>query len=348
MQNRHAISVVSRITPKRVIIGRPNALPGMSISTSISPGPATAAVASWRLKDLGGAVHVGVEGVKLSPARNSALSDRLDVARVQGVALFAVRQHGAWVLAASLTDDVYKVLVMGDSKGPRLHNGELVHSGDLVVLPPASRHVLVGTGGDFVCVEIPTPMFEAAVGSDRWSREKLGWHLPGADVDGRMHRQVQEMTLGLCTGKPPTSGALLKLQEQLFATLAVEAPHAVALPPSKQGHHKVFLRAFDHMNDHLREDVYMAELSRVSGLSERSLRQVFRDYTTVPPMVFLNRLRYQRAQRNLLWGDCDSTSVKFAALDSGFTDLGRFSVNYRKLFGEKPSETLGRAVERTR
>jgi AraC-like DNA-binding protein len=32
--------------------------------------------------------------------------------------------------------------------------------------------------------------------------------------------------------------------------------------------------------------------------------------------------------------------VKEAALDNGFWDLGRFSVEYRKLFGESPSVTL--------
>ena len=33
-------------------------------------------------------------------------------------------------------------------------------------------------------------------------------------------------------------------------------------------------------------------------------------------------------------------SVTDVAFSLGITELGRFAVNYRKLFGEKPSETL--------
>jgi AraC-like DNA-binding protein len=34
--------------------------------------------------------------------------------------------------------------------------------------------------------------------------------------------------------------------------------------------------------------------------------------------------------------------VKRAAYDAGFTEMGRFSVEYRRFFGESPSDTLHR------
>ena len=37
------------------------------------------------------------------------------------------------------------------------------------------------------------------------------------------------------------------------------------------------------------------------------------------------------------------TTVTRAALASGFSQLGRFAVEYRRVFGERPSETLRRA-----
>jgi AraC-like DNA-binding protein len=39
------------------------------------------------------------------------------------------------------------------------------------------------------------------------------------------------------------------------------------------------------------------------------------------------------------------TSVTQAALNAGFTDLGRFSTYYRRLYGESPSLTRRRAAE---
>ena len=38
-------------------------------------------------------------------------------------------------------------------------------------------------------------------------------------------------------------------------------------------------------------------------------------------------------------------SVTQAALNAGFTDLGRFSAYYRRLYGESPSLTRKRAAE---
>jgi len=37
-----------------------------------------------------------------------------------------------------------------------------------------------------------------------------------------------------------------------------------------------------------------------------------------------------------------TTTVTAVAMDHGFFQLGRFSADYRRAFGELPSETLGR------
>jgi hypothetical protein len=50
-------------------------------------------------------------------------------------------------------------------------------------------------------------------------------------------------------------------------------------------------------------------------------------------------------RRALLTADANKTSVTRIVTDHGFWELGRFSVAYRTLFGEPPSETLRRPVE---
>jgi AraC-like DNA-binding protein len=54
-------------------------------------------------------------------------------------------------------------------------------------------------------------------------------------------------------------------------------------------------------------------------------------------------LRLSRARRALIARD-RSVSVAEIATRHGFTQLGRFSVEDREMFGQKPSETLRRAV----
>jgi AraC-like DNA-binding protein len=50
--------------------------------------------------------------------------------------------------------------------------------------------------------------------------------------------------------------------------------------------------------------------------------------------------RLSEARRALLAADCKRVTVTEIATSFGFLELGRFSVEYRKVFGENPSQTL--------
>lgn len=60
------------------------------------------------------------------------------------------------------------------------------------------------------------------------------------------------------------------------------------------------------------------------------------------PAEVLRVARLECARRQLRAADPALTSVTEIALNCGFRHLGRFSVQYREAFGEKPSETLRR------
>jgi AraC family ethanolamine operon transcriptional activator len=59
-------------------------------------------------------------------------------------------------------------------------------------------------------------------------------------------------------------------------------------------------------------------------------------------MQFLRNIRMEEVRAGLLQPN-ESTSVSSEASHWGFLHFGRFSNEYRALFGELPSETLRRA-----
>lgn len=76
--------------------------------------------------------------------------------------------------------------------------------------------------------------------------------------------------------------------------------------------------------------------------SQGTLENAFKSTTGLSPLAFFQRRRLNHARSLLLRASPDEMNVTQIALGLGFTELGRFSVTYRSLFGEKPSETLWR------
>ena len=86
--------------------------------------------------------------------------------------------------------------------------------------------------------------------------------------------------------------------------------------------------------------VYLADLCGAVGVPERTLRDTFQTMLGVSPLKYLQLRRMRQARATLQQADKGTHSVKAIALDNGFWELGRFAVEYKRLFGESPSETL--------
>jgi len=73
-----------------------------------------------------------------------------------------------------------------------------------------------------------------------------------------------------------------------------------------------------------------------------AVAQHFRDFKGTSPIRFLRAARYDRVREALGRAEPTETITEIAA-KWGFGHLGRFSVEYRRRFGESPSATLRRA-----
>jgi AraC-like DNA-binding protein len=97
-------------------------------------------------------------------------------------------------------------------------------------------------------------------------------------------------------------------------------------------------RLLAYLREHSSEPLYVSDVGAALGLSERTLRLIFREILGASPADFLRRRRLHLARRAMRSGQADT--VTGAATEFGFFDLGRFAGAYRALFGESPSQTL--------
>ncbi len=112
------------------------------------------------------------------------------------------------------------------------------------------------------------------------------------------------------------------------------------VPPVSPGFVK---RVEEFIDANADRPITIEDLSAHAGVSTRSLFAGFKKYRNTTPMAHLRFVRMQRAHRDLRSPPNRNTTVTEIALNWGFAHLGRFTAEYRKMFGESPSETLKQA-----
>ncbi len=135
---------------------------------------------------------------------------------------------------------------------------------------------------------------------------------------------------------------LRAVEDQLASWLArriVAASGLVELSPASR---QVVERVNTWIRAHAAQPMSLDELRTVAGVSARTLQEacLARWGQTPIELVASRRLEIARA----LLSSGRAPTVTAAALHSGFSHLGRFSVVYKRAFGESPSETLARTA----
>ncbi|WP_433738559.1 helix-turn-helix domain-containing protein [Pseudomonas putida] len=116
--------------------------------------------------------------------------------------------------------------------------------------------------------------------------------------------------------------------EELRDVLGVKLPHYL-------------IRARQYIHDNARETLHLEDIEAAAGVSRFKLFEAFRKYFALSPMAYLKKHRLNAVRQEIL-EQRSARNISAIALGWGFTHLGRFSVEYRKLFDESPSMTLQR------
>jgi AraC-like DNA-binding protein len=243
--------------------------------------------------------------------------------------------------------------------GPRSSgtvNGLLVHPELMLAAEPETEVVFVTHPGyESITFLLPPADIRAHL---RDRRREDDFHFPsGAETlqaDAAMVRRLFDWGKRLVDTaahqpalfndrKDERAAAQVEMVETLLATLGATRDFA---PKGADHVHQsqtlVVKAAEDYALSHVDQRVYVTDLCRAAGVSERALEYAFKEVMGLTPVAYLIRLRLHRVRQALLAATHGSTTVSAVALDWGFWHFGEFSRAYKGCFGELPSDTLRR------
>src|SRR5262249_10139371 len=124
-----------------------------------------------------------------------------------------------------------------------------------------------------------------------------------------------------------------------FAGLLARPNHdRTACQPSNRA--RLVRRAEDYLRANLGHPLSMFDLCREFDVSERTLRYAFQEARGLSPMAYFKARRLNVVRQELKAAPADTTTVQEIAQRWGFWHTGEFAADYRRLFGELPSQTF--------
>ena len=166
---------------------------------------------------------------------------------------------------------------------------------------------------------------------------KRGWNVEALQCE--LESFLSDPTVVGATGSNPNSARHEALLDLLTRHLQPPAQSVETLPVRRY----LAAAAADYLRAHAREPVSIASLCRELGARERTLFLGFKERYGLSPYAYLTMLRMDAARKAMLSAP-PGVRVTEIALQSGVTHFGRFSMEYRRRFGESPSETLSHDV----
>ena len=104
------------------------------------------------------------------------------------------------------------------------------------------------------------------------------------------------------------------------------------------------LRIFKQFKDFVYSDSSLpfisSELCSLTGASERTLQYTIKDFTGLTPAQYYKAVKLSFVRDRLLKSDSGNTKINQLACEFGFWHTAQFATDYRKQFGELPSDTL--------
>lgn len=143
-------------------------------------------------------------------------------------------------------------------------------------------------------------------------------------------------------GQEQAARWLIDLARPIASGHVVEMRDGLALGRPRRPRAEIIERACEMVEAHSGASIRIDDLADAAGVSIRTLNYAFREQMGVSPRQFVRAYTLNAARTALLSAKIGSARVSDIAARLGVWEWGRFSRDYRQLFGELPSETLRR------
>lgn len=282
----------------------------------------------------------------------------MDHLRIGGVGLVSM-EYGSDVLVTPGALDNFYLLQIPIKGQAAIRFGKqdfAVTAGQASVQhPDEALEMHWGASCEKIVLRLDRHRFERFVEQATGRAQKRGLRLqPKMDMTGTSGRMIIEhIKAGLaCAAQFPANMVpplvATHLETAFMSALLYLHPHDRTEEFASmvmQGEGRVVTYVRNYLETHADQPIDMAMLAQSAGVPLRTLYHVFQRSVGITPMQLLRDIRLDRVRECLLAGGSERT-VTSVALDWGFDHLGRFAMNYRRRFGESPSETLRRGTGR--
>jgi AraC-like DNA-binding protein len=144
----------------------------------------------------------------------------------------------------------------------------------------------------------------------------------------------------------PANSLIAGQLAQLMAAAALDSFPSTTLAarrriPPDHATPAVVRRAVDFIEANADRETTLSEIAEASGIGPRGLRAAFLRHQDTTPTAYAQRVRMERAHRELQAADpAGRDTVRAVAARWGFADPSRFAAEYQQTYSHPPTETL--------
>ena len=263
-------------------------------------------------------------------------------------------KEGSGTIAEGAVDQSGQTLFV-PLAGLQIANGRTLHNHSVLLLGPGADLTIASQeANDWCSIHLPFGIFnhDTSVNADpRISRPCSQVIEIGSEAMTQLRRLLVTLDHTLRVEPTLTTSAAAQKSVQadlLAACRPIVARYAAPRPTMGRPSYprcEIIRRSIAKIEQHEDEFLSIEDLTLVADVSERTLRYIFLEYYGLPPRRFLAVHRLNQVRATLQNADPECGRVTAIAAQFGFWHFGRFANEYRRLFGELPSNTLHRRAK---